>query len=165
MSARYALVASISIGLLGANNEVAHAQDAPGAAQALPPVTVTDARTGVKHGRDETATRRVRATPTVPVYPTTPLAGGDIATDKAPATSNTVDASQIAQTGSLSITDSLVKYVPGIIVNEVAGNPFQPDINFAALSLLRCPARRRDWRCIRMAYASTKRSATPSTGI
>lgn len=130
MSARYVLAASISIGLLGVNNEGASAQNAPGAAQALPPVTVTDARTGVKRGRDETATRRVRATPTVPVYPTTPLAGGDIATDKAPATSNTVDASQIAQTGSLNVTDSLVKYVPGIIVNEVAGNPFQPDIQF-----------------------------------
>jgi outer membrane receptor protein involved in Fe transport len=130
MRARYALVASISIGLLGVNNESVHAQDAPGAAQALPAVTVTDTRTGVKRGRDETATRRVRAKPTVPVYPTTPLAGGDIATDKAPATSNTVDASQISQTGSLNITDSLVKYVPGIIVNEVTGNPFQPNIQF-----------------------------------
>ena len=112
------------------NNEGVYAQDAPGAAQALPPVTVTDTRPGVKRGRDETATRRVRAKPTVPVYPTTPLAGGDIATDKAPATSNTVDASQIAQTGSLNITDSLVKYVPGIISNDVAGNPFQPNIEF-----------------------------------
>ena len=118
MSARYALAASISIGLLGVNNEGVYAQDAPGTAQALPPVTVTDARTGVKRGRDETATRRVRAKPTVPVYPTTPLASGDIATDKAPATSNTVDASQIAQTGSLSVTDALVKYVPGIIVKD-----------------------------------------------
>jgi outer membrane receptor protein involved in Fe transport len=130
MSARYALVASISIGLLGVNNEGAYAQDAPGAAQALPSVTVTDTRTGVKRGRDETATRRVHAKPTVPLYPTTPLAGGDVATDKAPATSNTVDASQIAQTGSLNVTDSLVKYVPGITVNEVAGNPFQPNIQF-----------------------------------
>jgi outer membrane receptor protein involved in Fe transport len=118
------------MGLLGANNDDVYAQDAPGAAQALPAVTVTDTRTGAKRGRDETATRRVHAKPTVPVYPTTPLAGGDVATDKAPATSNTVDASQIAQTGSPNITDSLVKYVPGIIVNEVAGNPFQPSIEF-----------------------------------
>jgi len=112
------------------NNEAVYAQDAPGAAQALPPVTVTDTRPGVKRGRDETATRRVRAKPTVLSVAMSPLASGDIATDKAPATSNTVDASQIAQTGSLNVTDSLVKYVPGIIVNEVAGNPFQPNIEF-----------------------------------
>ncbi len=31
---------------------------------------------------------------------------------------------------SLNISDALVKYVPGIIVNEVAGNPFQPNVQF-----------------------------------
>ena len=42
----------------------------------------------------------------------------------------TIDANQIKQTGSLNISDALVKYVPGISINEVAGNPFQPDVQF-----------------------------------
>ena len=47
-----------------------------------------------------------------------------------PASINAIDASQIKQTGSLNITDALEKYVPGITVNEVNGNPFQPDVQF-----------------------------------
>jgi iron complex outermembrane receptor protein len=30
----------------------------------------------------------------------------------------------------LNIADALQKYVPGIIVSEVTGNPFQPDVQF-----------------------------------
>jgi outer membrane receptor protein involved in Fe transport len=129
MSARNLLVASISICLFS-QIERAYAQTTDGATQVLPPVTVTATRPGVKRGKDERATRRVRPIPTFPVYPTTPLAGGDIEADKTPASVNVVDASQIKRTESLNISDSLVKYVPGIIVNEVAGNPFQPDVQF-----------------------------------
>src|SRR5205823_14416495 len=64
------------------------------------------------------------------VYPTTPLSGGGIESDKVPASVNVVSAEQIKQTGSLNISDALLKYVPGIIVNEVAGNPFQPNVQF-----------------------------------
>jgi outer membrane receptor protein involved in Fe transport len=63
------------------------------------------------------------------VYPTTPVSGAGIDPDKVPASVNVVDADQIKQTG-LNISDALVKYVPGVIVNEVAGNPFQPDVQF-----------------------------------
>jgi outer membrane receptor protein involved in Fe transport len=129
MSARYLLVASISICLVS-EGERAHAQTTGGVTQVLPPVTVTETKPGVKRGNDQRVTRRVRAIPTFPVYPTTPLAGGDIEADKTPASVNVVDANQIKQTGSLNISDALVKYVPGIVVNEVAGNPFQPDVQF-----------------------------------
>lgn len=130
MSARYALIASISVCLLPGNSEGAFAQDAPGAVQTLPPVTVTGTRPSAKRGREQTAARRVRARPTVPAYPSTPLAGGDIEADKTPASVNAVNADQIKQTGSLNISNSLVKYVPGITVNEVAGNPFQHNVQF-----------------------------------
>lgn len=50
--------------------------------------------------------------------------------DKVPASVNAVGASQIERTGSLNIADALQQQVPGIIVNEVTGNPFQPDIQF-----------------------------------
>jgi outer membrane receptor protein involved in Fe transport len=129
MSARYPLIASVSICLLPVSAGV-HAQNAPGAAQELPPVTVTQTKPGVKRGRDQNATRRVRAIPTVVVYSTTPLPSTGADPDKAPASLNVVDASQIKQTGSLNISDALVKYVPGIIVSEVNGNPFTPDVQF-----------------------------------
>ena len=43
---------------------------------------------------------------------------------------NFVDAAQIERTDSLNITDALQQYVPGISINEVTGNPFQPDVQF-----------------------------------
>ena len=129
MSARYLLVAPLSICLFS-GSERAYAQTTSGVVQALPPVSVTQTKPAVKPGSSPRATRRVRAIPVVPVYPTTPLAGGDIEADKTPASVNVVDANQIKQTESLNISDALVKYVPGIIVSEVAGNPFQPDVQF-----------------------------------
>jgi outer membrane receptor protein involved in Fe transport len=129
MSARYLLVASLPICLFS-GSEQGYAQTTSGVVQALPPVTVTESKPGVKHGSNPRATRRVRAIPIVPVYPTTPLAGGDIEADKTPATVNVVGADQIKQSGSLNISDALVKYVPGVIVSEVSGNPFTPNVEF-----------------------------------
>jgi outer membrane receptor protein involved in Fe transport len=126
---RSLVVASLSIGLLPAS-ECALAQDAPGQVQNLPPITVTESKPSAKPGRDQNAKRRVRAIPTVMVYPTSPLSGGDLDADKVPAAVTVVDANQIKTTGSLNISDALVKYVPGISINEVSGNPFQPDVQF-----------------------------------
>jgi outer membrane receptor protein involved in Fe transport len=50
--------------------------------------------------------------------------------DKVPASINAVGAAQIARTGSLNIADALQQQVPGIIVSDTTGNPFQPDIQF-----------------------------------
>jgi outer membrane receptor protein involved in Fe transport len=72
----------------------------------------------------------VQTLPTLVVYPTAPLAGSGIDVDKVPASVNIVDAGQIQRTNSLNIGDALQKYVPGIIVNDVAGNPFQPNVQF-----------------------------------
>jgi outer membrane receptor protein involved in Fe transport len=129
MSARHLLIVSTSLGLL-ACDEPACAQEASGAVQALPPIVVTGTKPGVKPGRSENARRVSRALPKLVVYPTTPLQGAGIDPDKVPASINVVDAAQIKQTGSLNISDALEKYVPGIIVNEVAGNPFQPNVQF-----------------------------------
>jgi outer membrane receptor protein involved in Fe transport len=129
MGARILSIASISTCLV-LGSGVAHAEDAPNAAQALPMIVVTSTKPGVKPGRNQNASRVVRNLPRVVVYPTTPLAGSSIDPDKVPASVSLVDADQIKQTGSLNISDALQKYVPGIIVNEVAGNPFQPDVQF-----------------------------------
>jgi outer membrane receptor protein involved in Fe transport len=129
MSIRSLFIASLSIPLLPVG-EYALAQSAPGETHTLPPVTVTGIEPGAKLGRDQNAKPRVRRIPTVQIYPTTPLSGGDIEADKTPAAVTVIDADQIKQTGSLNISDTLVKYVPGISINEVAGNPFQPDVQF-----------------------------------
>jgi outer membrane receptor protein involved in Fe transport len=127
MSARFLFIVSIC---LFAGNEWADAQDAPGAVQVLPPVVVSGTAPSVKRGRSQNASRTVRATPRVVVYPSTPIAGKGIEADKVPASVNVVDADQIKQTGSLNISDALQKNVPGVIVNEVTGNPFQPNVQF-----------------------------------
>ena len=129
MGIRCLRILSVSI-CLWFGEPCAHAQDASGTVQALPPVVVTPTEPGTKRGHSENAARIARNRPVVYVYPTTPLAGASIDPDKVPASVNVVDAEQIKQTGSLNISDALVKYVPGIIVNEVAGNPFQPDVQF-----------------------------------
>jgi outer membrane receptor protein involved in Fe transport len=129
MDARFLLVVAISICLLS-GNDGARAQDASPAVQTLPPVIVTGTEPGVKRGRAENATRTARAPTRLVVYPTTPVSGSGVDPEKVPASVNVVDANQIKQTGSLNISDTLLKYVPGITVNEVAGNPFQPDVQF-----------------------------------
>jgi outer membrane receptor protein involved in Fe transport len=129
MSTRSLVIASLTISLLPAG-ECAFAQDTPGAAQNLPPITVTESKPGAKPGRDQNARRRVRSIPTVLIYPTSPLSSGDVEADKVPAAVTVVDANQIKTTGSLNISDALMKYVPGISINEVSGNPFQPDVQF-----------------------------------
>src|SRR4051794_34312351 len=66
--------------------------------------------------------------PAIQVIANTPLPGSAIDVNKVPASVNIVDVNQIQRTDSLNIGDALQKYVPGIIVNEVAGNPFQPNV-------------------------------------
>ena len=130
MGARLLLIVPISICLLPGNDR-AHAEDAPGA-QALPPIVVTGTKPSVKRGRAPSATRVTRTAPRLVVYPTTPISGAGTGIDpeKVPASVNIVDANQIKQTGSLNVSDALQKYVPGIVVNEVSGNPFQPNVQF-----------------------------------
>src|SRR5882757_6618500 len=129
MDVRLLFIASVSICLLP-GDECAYAQDAAGPVQALPAIVVSGPATSAKRGRSQTATRVARTLPRVFVYPTTPISGAGIDPDKVAASVNVVDANQIKQTGSLNVTDVLQQHVPGIIVNEVAGTPFQPDVKF-----------------------------------
>lgn len=119
-----------SVGLLSLN-ETVYAQVATDP-QELPAVVVSQTPTGTKRGRPE-GTPAVRRKPPIPVvYVTTaPLAGGPkLDVDKVPASINAVDSSQIEGTGSFNIGDALQKYVPGVILSDVSGNPFQSDIQF-----------------------------------
>jgi hypothetical protein len=130
MRARSLFIVAITI-CLSSGNDCAHAQDAP-AVQSLPPIVVTGTKPSAKRGRAPGATRVARTAPRLLVYPTTPISGSGSGIDpeKVPASVNIVDAGQIKQTGSLNVGDVLQKYVPGVVVNEVAGNPFQPNVQF-----------------------------------
>jgi hypothetical protein len=77
-------------------------------------------------------TPRVAATPepSPALYPTTPVPGSGIDMEKVPASINIVDANQIERVHSANISDALQQYVPSIVVNEVTGNPFQPNVQF-----------------------------------
>jgi len=104
----------------------------------LPTITVT-APSAAERLRAESKRRaeaaaagrtRTSAVTRLTVYATTPLAGKGGDPDKVPGTVTTVDAGQIARTNSLNVTDALQQYVPGVMVNSVSGNPFQPDVQF-----------------------------------
>jgi outer membrane receptor protein involved in Fe transport len=136
MGARYTVL-SVLLVLIGLSpgNEWAYAQTGPDNVHALPPIVVSGTAPSAKPGQARNAARAVRPAAGAPasrlvVYPTTPLSGSGIDVDKVPASVNIVDASQIDRVRSLNVADALQKYVPGIIVNEVAGNPFQPNVQF-----------------------------------
>jgi outer membrane receptor protein involved in Fe transport len=116
---------------LSPGDEGALAQSAPGV-QALPPIVVSRTAPSVKPGRVRTAARPVRPPPAarLVVYPTTPVSSSGIDIEKVPASVNIVDVSQIDRIQSANIAVALQQYVPSIIVNEVTGNPFQPDVQF-----------------------------------
>ncbi|QUS38253.1 TonB-dependent receptor [Tardiphaga alba] len=130
MRVRVLVVASLPIGLLPLPT-CAIAQSPPGEAQVLPAVVVSAPAAASKRGPRRQATPRVvQQQRTVYVYPTTPTAQSGIDSSKVAASINYVDARAIERTNSLNVTDALQQQVPGILINEVAGNPFQPDLQF-----------------------------------
>src|SRR6266550_3286770 len=132
MGARFLFIGAVSLCLVPGNN-CAQAQDAPGGSQVLPSIEVNPPAAAAKPIRSRNAPRTAaRNLRRVFVYPTAPTAtaGSGMDVDKVPASVNAVGAAQIARTGSLNIADALQQQVPGIIVSEVSGNPFQPDIQF-----------------------------------
>jgi outer membrane receptor protein involved in Fe transport len=129
MGVRGLLIGTVSIGLIG-GNQLAYAQEPSGEVQALPPVEVTAPASGVKRARPKNITHVGRAVPRVFIYPTAPISSAGIDADKVPASVNMVSSSQIERAGSLNVADALRQNVPGISINEVTGNPFQPNVEF-----------------------------------
>jgi outer membrane receptor protein involved in Fe transport len=138
MGARYVALSVLAWASLSVGNESVLAQSAPSGVQALPPIVVSRTAPAAKRARPRTAVRTVRpaptpvptAVPTLVVYPTTPVSGSGIDIQKVPSSVNVVDRAQIERLQSANIADALVRYVPSVDVNEVAGNPFQPSVQF-----------------------------------
>lgn len=68
--------------------------------------------------------------PTIDVFSTTPLSGTGVDIDRVPAAVTTIDSGQIEREKSPSIVKALAQQTPSIDVQDVAGNPFQPDVYF-----------------------------------
>lgn len=79
----------------------------------------------------------------VNVVSETPLAGTDLNIDQIAAPVQTATATDIQSSGALDLGDFLNRRLNGVFVNEMAENPFQPDVNFrgyTASPLLGTPA-------------------------
>src|SRR5262249_29185543 len=66
----------------------------------------------------------------VDVVGTTPLAGVDRPLDEIPAAVQAATAVDIEQSGALDLSDFLSRRMNGVYLNEVQGNPIQPDLNY-----------------------------------
>ena len=135
MGAQFLFIGTLPLCLVS-GIDCAQAQTASGDSEVLPAIEVTapttSARPAARPARGSTAPRATRNVRRVFVYPTapTPIAGTGMDVDKVPAAINAVGAAQIARTDSLNIADALQQHVPGLIISDTTGNPFQPDIQF-----------------------------------
>ncbi len=68
--------------------------------------------------------------PTFDVVATTPLGGGDIDVAKSPFSVWQTGAQDIQTFNNSTLPDTLQRQAPGVTVNNVSGNDFQPDINY-----------------------------------
>ena len=66
----------------------------------------------------------------VEVIETTPLPGVDLRLEDIPAPVQTALAGDIEASGALDLADFLNRRLTSVFVNEMQGNPFQPDINY-----------------------------------
>jgi outer membrane receptor protein involved in Fe transport len=66
----------------------------------------------------------------VTVVGTTPLPGVELPRDEVPAPVQTANSRDIDNSGALNLADFLNRRMNGVHVNEMQGNPFQPDISY-----------------------------------
>src|ERR1700728_345055 len=66
----------------------------------------------------------------VDVVATTPLAGTDLSTDQIAGPVQTATSADIENSGALELGDFMNRRLNGVYLNEMQGNPFQPDVNF-----------------------------------
>ncbi len=92
--------------------------------------------------KQATDTAPVFAVPTVEIIGTTPVQGSGIEKNKVPANVQVIDQGQIVEKNPLNLSDILNSGIPSAAVNNIQGNPFQPDVQirgFTAGPLLGTP--------------------------
>ncbi len=68
------------------------------------------------------------------VVDTTPLAGTGLALDEIPTPVQTATSKDLQQSGALDLSELLNRRLDGVHINDNAGNPFQPDVNYRGYS-------------------------------
>ncbi len=68
--------------------------------------------------------------PTVTVIGTTPLPGANQDKSDVPAPAQTATAADIERSHAVELTDFMKRELGSVFVNDIANNPFQPDINY-----------------------------------
>jgi outer membrane receptor protein involved in Fe transport len=81
-------------------------------------------------GRSQTPQEPTPPTFKVEVIETTPLPGLDLTLEQIPAPVQVGTSANIEASGALDLSDFLNRRVTGAFVNEMQGNPFQPDLNY-----------------------------------
>jgi outer membrane receptor protein involved in Fe transport len=66
----------------------------------------------------------------VEVIATTPLPGVGLSLEEIPAPVQTLSSQDLEEIGALDLSDVLNQRLNGVHVNEIQGNPFQPDVNY-----------------------------------
>jgi len=66
----------------------------------------------------------------IDVYTTTPLPSIGLPRDMVPANIQIVDQKKISEQSGVSVADYIVNNLQGVTVNEIAGNPYQLEINY-----------------------------------
>ena len=66
----------------------------------------------------------------VDVVSETPLSGTDLQINQIAAPVQTATAADIENVGALDLADFMNRKLNGVFINEMAGNPFQPDVNY-----------------------------------
>src|SRR5260221_4199390 len=84
----------------------------------------------------QSASSQPPATPVfkVEVIATTPLPGFDLSPEEIPSPVQTAIDRDILESGSLDLANFLNRRLAGVHVNEMQGNPFQPDVNYRGYS-------------------------------
>jgi outer membrane receptor protein involved in Fe transport len=66
----------------------------------------------------------------VDVVETTPLAGANLTKEQIAAPVQTATASDVQSSGAIDLSQLLNRRMSGVYLNDMLGNPFQPDVNF-----------------------------------
>jgi outer membrane receptor protein involved in Fe transport len=66
----------------------------------------------------------------IDVVSTTPLAGTDLSADQIAGAVQTATAADVEKSGALDLADFMNRRLNGVYLNEMQGNPYQPDVNF-----------------------------------
>src|SRR3982751_1753091 len=90
-------------------------------------LSASGAASAQDRGATDTAPPAATTLPAAEVIGTSPLLGSGIDRDKVPANVRSFSGRELRQEGAPDLAGTLQRRVPGVTINDVQANPFQPD--------------------------------------